>query len=94
LAAVEKAAPAADVPTRIQNINDYFTFLLYSNVCRSLFERHKLLFSFLLCTRLMQNEGLVDHHTWRFLLSGGLTTPEVLPNPAPAWLPERAWQEV
>lgn len=45
---------------RIENINAYFTFSLYSNVCRSLFERHKLLFSFLLCVRILMNENKIN----------------------------------
>ena len=49
-----------DVQERIGHINDYFTFSLYSNVCRSLFERHKLLFSFLLCVRILMNEDKIN----------------------------------
>lgn len=45
---------------RIANINEFFTFSLYSNVCRSLFEKHKLMFAFLLCTRIMMNENKID----------------------------------
>jgi dynein heavy chain len=41
-------------------VNEYFTFSLYSNVCRSLFEKHKLLFSFLVCVRILQNENKID----------------------------------
>lgn len=48
------------VETRIANINEFFTFNLYSNVCRSLFEKHKLMFAFLLCTRIMMNENKID----------------------------------
>ena len=49
-----------DLKERISNINDYFTFSLYSNVCRSLFEKHKLLFSFLLCARILMNENKIN----------------------------------
>ena len=49
-----------NIVQRIHNVNEYFTFSLYSNVCRSLFEKHKLLFSFLVCVRILQNEDKID----------------------------------
>ena len=49
-----------DLEERILHINDYFTFSLYSNVCRSLFEKHKLLFSFLLCVRILMNDNKIN----------------------------------
>lgn len=42
------------------NINDYITFSLYCNVCRSLFEKHKLMFAFLVCIRILMNDGQID----------------------------------
>ena len=94
LKTIEKADQSDDVAVRIHNINDHFTFSLYSNVCRSLFERHKLLFSFLVCTRILMNQNKIDMLEWRFFLSGGTVVPEATPNPASHWLSERAWQEI
>jgi dynein heavy chain len=45
------------------------------NVCRSLFEKDKLLFAFLLAARLMAAAGALDADEWRFFLTGGLGEP-------------------
>ncbi|RKP19398.1 hypothetical protein ROZALSC1DRAFT_14025, partial [Rozella allomycis CSF55] len=79
---------------RIKNLNDYFTFSLYSNVCRSLFEKHKLLFSFLLTVRILMNENKIDQNEWRFLLTGGSSVLKKVNNPAPQWLSNRSWEEI
>ena len=51
-------------------MNDHFTYSLYENVCRSLFERHKLLFSFVLTIKIRQGANEIDLNEWRYLLSG------------------------
>ncbi|XP_046687492.1 LOW QUALITY PROTEIN: dynein axonemal heavy chain 1-like [Homalodisca vitripennis] len=83
----------SDIDDRIYDVNEYLTFSLYSNVCRSLFEKNKLQFAFLLCVRIMLDKGLIDTHEWMFLLSGGSPLKE-MPNPAPNWLSSRSWSEV
>ncbi|XP_047438259.1 dynein axonemal heavy chain 1 [Mugil cephalus] len=93
MAGIANSEKADTVEERIININEFFTFSLYSNVCRSLFEKHKLMFAFLLCTRIMMNENKIDMAEWRYLLSGGMPVQE-LPNPAVGWLSERAWQDI
>ena len=55
---------------RVDVIIVHFTFLLYQNVCRSLFERHKLLFAFLLCARILMDRGVIRGEEFTFLLNG------------------------
>lgn len=55
---------------RIKQLNDFFSLSLYRNVCRSLFERHKLLFSFLLCTKILFGNKEIDMDEWRLFLAG------------------------
>ena len=65
-----EAEKAEEVEVRLKNLNDYFMYSLYLNICRSLFESHKLMFSLLLVTAIMKNQDRIDPFEWRFLLAG------------------------
>jgi len=72
---------------------DCVTYSLYKNICRSLFEEHKLLFSFLLTIKLLQGAKLIDSLEWRFLISGSTPSKADMKNPEPSWIEDRAWTE-
>ncbi|EDV24937.1 uncharacterized protein TRIADDRAFT_25541, partial [Trichoplax adhaerens] len=79
---------------RLRYLTDHFTYNLYSNVCRSLFEKDKLLFSFLLCCNMLTARSEMDSDEFMFFLTGGVGLENKLQNPAPQWLPDRAWDEI
>ena len=89
------AADKSDnVEERGNILNAHFTYSLYNMICRSLFERHKLMFSLLLTIKILQNEGQIDPVEWRFLLAGAMSTGTSMPNPASEWLTEESWVEI
>ncbi|XP_010216373.1 PREDICTED: dynein heavy chain 3, axonemal [Tinamus guttatus] len=83
-----------DIEERIENIIEHFTISIYNNVCRSLFEKDKLLFSFLLTVGIMKGKDQIDDEVWRFLLTGGVALDNPHPNPAPEWLSDKSWGEL
>nr|XP_015207526.1 PREDICTED: dynein heavy chain 3, axonemal-like [Lepisosteus oculatus] len=93
-ASICQSQRATALQERIEHLNAHFTSSVYERVCRSLFERHKLLFSFLLCVGLLRGQGEVDQAEWGFLLTGGVTLQAPPSNPAPDWLQEPSWREL
>eukprot|EP00798_Chlamydomonas_sp_ICE-L_P022533 gene22533-29660_t len=81
--AIDEAPKSQDVAERGINLNEYFTYSLYVNICRSLFESHKLMFSLLLTVK-----------EWRFLLAGPTSSEVTKENPAHPWLTDKSWIEV
>lgn len=67
---VKKSSTAEQLQERIICINDYHTYAVYENVCRGLFEHHKLLFSFQICIKILITENKIDFDEFKFLLNG------------------------
>lgn len=96
LHAINNSAKSDRVEERIQTLKEYFLYFLYCNICRSLFEKDKLLFSFLLCFALFANvEHQIDPAEFRFLLTGGVAMERKMDeNPGKGWLSEKLWAEL
>ncbi|KAK6624385.1 hypothetical protein RUM44_011244 [Polyplax serrata] len=92
--AIENSEKSSDLEERMSNLNNYFTSSIYKNVCRSLFEKDKLIFSFALTIGIQRSRNEVDEDIFVFFLTGGVALSNPYPNPAPTWLSEKAWSEI
>lgn len=77
---------------RIKGLNDHFTLNLYDNVCRSLFEAHKLLFSFKMTVNILAGNDKMDSQELRFFLAGPAGEIKIKDNPTD-WLDDLTWTE-
>ena len=57
---------------RISEINAFHTYEVYAYTCRGLFERHKILLSFQICTKIMGAAGKIPKEELTFFLTGGV----------------------
>lgn len=97
-----------DVMKRINILLDDITRFMYLNICRGLFEDHKMLFSFLVCVQILRNPShtkyigkrTIEMAEWLFFLRGVEAGKGAVPDDredgltAPAWITPAAWSKL
>jgi dynein heavy chain len=97
LKSMQKAEPARLASKRVTNIMDTLTFSVYRYINRGLYEEHKLLFVFILATRILVAAKKISQGDVDLFLRGGaalsMDSPGVRRKPFP-WLSDEAWLNV
>ncbi|ETN08753.1 hypothetical protein PPTG_11582 [Phytophthora nicotianae INRA-310] len=93
---ISRAESSSVLATRLDNLNDAFTFILYQNVCRSLFEKDKLLFAFLLAIKILVGNGTIDGTELRYFFTGNTQMDLQKPKPvgSETWLNDKTWANI
>jgi dynein heavy chain len=91
--AIKNSPQHPETSQRLINLIDYFTYSLYENVCRSLFEKHKQLFSFVLTINILQGNNKIHHDELRYLLTG--PTGEIkMVNNTTSYIADNSWPDL
>ena len=92
---IDKSTHHAKLEDRILALNEFHTYAVYKYTCRALFEKHKLLFSFQTCAKIMEAAGKLDMEEYSYFLKGGIVLDREtqMDNPC-AWLNDASWDNV
>ncbi|CAG5134524.1 unnamed protein product, partial [Candidula unifasciata] len=93
---IEKSQRSSKLEERINNLNEYHTFSVYRYTCRGLFEKHKLIFSFQMCAKILEQAGKLNMDEYNFFLRGGLVLDREnqMDNPCTNWLSDDSWDNI
>ncbi|CAH8871669.1 unnamed protein product [Trichobilharzia szidati] len=96
---IQNSQQASSLEERIQILLESTTKSTYNNVARGLFERDKLVFSFMLCVQILRQMDQITTQEWNYFLLG---TPEDIkeykrteqPADTLDWLNARQWRRI
>lgn len=91
---IETASKSKVLEKRLMFLRETFTYNLYQNVCRSLFEKDKVLYSFVLYSTILIANNEINKEELVFFLTGGIGLANTVKNPAENWLVDKSWDEI
>ncbi|CEL98551.1 unnamed protein product [Vitrella brassicaformis CCMP3155] len=92
----EKNPMTSSVEERLGVLNQWHTLAVYRYACRALFEKHKLLLSVHMASKVLTAEGQLSASEYAFFLRGGqvLDRSSQTPNPSPDWIKQPMWDGI
>lgn len=91
---IESANKSKDLSRRLKFLMDSITVNLFNNVCRSIFEKDKLLFSFLLTCRIMISCGQLQQQQFLYFLKGSESEALANEKSPVEWIPDEMWNQL
>uniref|UniRef100_A0A336KTI1 CSON011058 protein n=1 Tax=Culicoides sonorensis TaxID=179676 RepID=A0A336KTI1_CULSO len=91
---LRKAIPDIILSKRLTNIIETLTKNIYEYGCTGIFERHKLLFSFQITTRLQQSVGLITQKYLDFFIKGSISIEKSSEKVPCSWLTSKQWDDI
>ncbi|XP_046331899.2 dynein axonemal heavy chain 6-like [Haliotis rufescens] len=92
-ATIESSEKSDNLDTRLAICLDQTTMCIYKNVARALFEKEKLVFSFMLCGEILKTAKFISVAGWNFFLRGAAGMDRQRPpKPDKPWLSQTVWK--
>jgi dynein heavy chain, axonemal len=93
---IRNSSKSDNLQERIRTLNDFHTHTVYKYTSRGLFERHKLLLSLQMCTKILSAANSLNSLEFHFFMKGGtvLDRSTQPTNPDPTWIAEAAWDNI
>lgn len=92
---IKNSKPSQDLDERIAILILSITETIYMNVCRGLFNTHKLIFSFLIAVQICRERDEIKDIEYNLLLKGVALIPadfRKTPNPDPSSFIDKSWE--
>jgi len=92
----EKKISVGSIEERIEDLNQYHALAVYKYGCRALFEKHKLLLSLHLCSKVLKSAGDLNEKEFTYFLFGAqvLDRSTQAANPSPDWINQSMWDNI
>jgi len=89
-----RSEPSDDIQVRIHTLLENCTSKIYQNVCRGLFNAHKLIFSFMIAAQILIARGEISLDEWNLFLKGVIMDGKIkqVGNPDKSLISDKAWR--